>query len=300
MRRCAPRGRSFVWLLLGLVGLLSRPAQLPAQPPPPPKEASYRLIHAPWERIFELTEGREEYRKMTRDDFFSHVRAVEQALPVPVATGVSLRQATYAARLEGDAFVDGQAHLEIESLQEKLAMFPLAAMNLAIESAAWSLPEAKPATLGSTPRGRLVLLVPHSGTVQLGWSRRATQQRPDELLFSFQLPPTPTSRMELTLPSECILSSPQGIVRAVPRPGDETAGRTTGAPTTLWQVDLGGRQQCQLQVRRTNLATPAAYVHQVDNYRLSEQGVELTAELHLDCPRQPLRNWRCELIRCCD
>ncbi len=289
MKRCPPRCRSFVWLLLGLAGLLSGPAVITAQPPPSPEEVSYRLIHAPWERIFELTEGREEYRKMTREDFFAHVRAVQQALPIPVATGVSLRQATYTARLEGDAFVDGQAEWEIESLPEKLATFPLETMDLAIETAAWTSPEAGPATIGSTPRGELVLLVPQSGTLQLSWSRRAAEQRPDELLFAFQLPPAPTSRMELTLPSEYVLSSPHGIVRAAPRPGEQAADRTTGPPTTVWQVDLGGQQECQLQVRRTNFATPAAYVHQVDNYRLSEQGLELTAELHLDCPERPLR-----------
>ena len=116
----AQRFRRPSWVLLTWIGLICLPAHSFAASSEPARdsgrEITYRLIHAPLEKIFDLTKGKEEYRKMNRDDFFAQVRALQQALPRSVASGVSIRAATYTARLEGTALVEGQAVLEIESL----------------------------------------------------------------------------------------------------------------------------------------------------------------------------------------
>ena len=60
------------------------------------------------------------------------------------------------------------------------------------------------------------------------------------------------------------------------------------APPNIWQIDLGGQHEFQLLLRREGRPPPQAWLHQVGNYTISEQGLELAAELHLDCHQEPL------------
>ncbi len=90
------------------------------------------------------------------------------------------------------------------------------------------------------------------------------------------------------MPAEYTLTSSQGLVQVVPTVAAESPAASPGSPVQLWRIELGGQHELQVQLRRPGSQAPATWLQQVSNYTISEQGLELSAELHLDCQQQPL------------
>ena len=51
----------------------------------------------------------------------------------------------------------------------------------------------------------------------------------------------------------------------------------------VWQIDLGGHRDCQFRLRRRNARPPQVKLRQLTRYSVSEQGLDVTADLSLDC-----------------
>ncbi len=173
--------------------------------------------------------------------------------------------------------------------------FRLGRPNLALSDVRWvDEPAAsREADFGSGAEGEWLLHVPSSGMLQARWTLAPHVANEEELTFHLQLPRCPVTRIELQLPRDYELVSDAGVTRRIELEQDPAAlqsGPAFVTATDLWQVDLGGRQTCQLQLRRGDAPPPQLALRQTTRYTVSEQGLELVADLQLDCDQRELRH----------
>ena len=138
----------------------------------------------------------------------------------PAAVGAQVTWGTYSARLAGDLLVDGQAELRIWHPAGGRAIVRLDPCRLAISEPRWSedgaAADRTAGKFGVGPDGKLALRVANSGTLRYSWSLRADAGSNDPLAFSFELPPSPSNRLRLTLPAGLMPAVEQGFVAPLP------------------------------------------------------------------------------------
>ena len=175
-------------------------------------------------------------------------------------TEIQLTQAIDPA-IGNDALVAGQALLEIENREKHAVMLSLEPCRLSIDSPRWSggtsdskvsrdrLGGAVPLALGIRANGKLAIRVAESGRLRFGWTLRGQREAGGALTFSLQLPPCPSTRLELLLPPDLIPVADQAIVTPMTNSstGDECATSANEAvsgderPMQRWQIELGDK-----------------------------------------------------------
>ena len=269
---------------LALTSLLLLSGILAAAPNNEPAELSYRLIFAPIEQILQLT--KDELRAVKRDQFDAWIQA-DIGTPQSIAAGVSIVRADYQATFDGNFLINGTANLNISANPSRLTSLSLEPLNLAIRKPTWHREPDRAAELGIQADGRLSVNVGTSDTLHFDWTLAPTEIENGETIFRLQLPRCPINRLRLTLPSSHSLQTDVGVVSQL------TETRSNG--TVLWQVNGGGHAEIVLRLRSNEAPKPLPLIRQANRYTISEQGIELNAELHLDSEETPIHELQLKL-----
>ena len=249
-----------------------------------PTELSYRLIFAPIDQILELTD--DELRAVKRDQFNAWIQTDLNA-PQNIAAGVSINRADYQAIFDGNFLIDGTANLTVASTRATPTSLSLEPLNLAVKNPTWGRGTEQVAEVGIQEDGRLTANVSMSDTFRFDWTLAPTGIENGETIFRLQLPACPINRLQLTIPSSHSLQTDVGVVSQL------TDTRSDG--TALWQVNAGGHSQIVLRLRSNEASHPMPLLRQANSYTISEQGIELNAELHLDSEETPIHELQLKL-----
>lgn len=253
----------------------------------------FRIIRAPSKTIERLATG--EYRPVLRDEFQERLAALSRDFPEQLSQGVAITQANYTGRLEGRRLLVGNARWQVELLADEPRWLSIGTPQLALSDVRWIREEAFPseADFGSLSDGSCLLHVPRSGRLQARWSLTPLSVTDEELTFQLELPPSGISQLDLQVPREFELLPEFGIVRRLELTEDPAAAEISPGSSPaidVWQWDLGGHDRSQLRMRRRDAPPRRPAVRQVNRYAISEQGLELSVDLQLDCDAQPLAN----------
>ena len=240
--------------------------------PAPNRPIIYRRVYVPEDRIGELVGG---YLPMKRAEFAKKIAVLEagqDALP----PGPCIANAEYRARLEGTSLVAGQAALEIVHAGKGASALSLDDCRLAISELTWK--DSQPATLATTPDGKLLLLTDKSDRLSFSWSLHGSKSARGILRFTIDLPACSSNRLVLDLPSGITPHANRGLVRQL-APEDPLSV----ADFTSWRIELGGNTHVTLSLNpETADAGPTILLHEDLTWHFSLTGVRLTAALHLD------------------
>ncbi len=228
---------------------------------------------------------------MRRDEFDERVKALQRQLPVELNQGASLTLANYTARLEGRRLLAGSVVWDVANWQNQPTWLSLGKLNLALADPRWledtqQVADRIDADLGTHVSGDCLLAVPRTGTLQARWTLAPTSTTPDELVFDLHLPACAVSRFDLQIPADFELSVDHGVTRQIRLNQDPAAAQISPASIPaidVWQIDLGGHRKSQIRLRRRNAREPQVKLRQLTRYAISEQGLDVTADLSLDC-----------------
>ncbi len=241
---------------------------------PEPARLDYVLVQGPEERMAEWwPDGTSDHIRVSPGDFREMLQRARQNLPPAV------RSARYEARFENDELVGGQAVLEIDHLGPIEAVLPLSPCNLALGTATWADRDHVLAHLGLAPNGQMELRVPQGGRLDVNWSLRGVRETLGGVAFEIRLPPSPSSRLLLTLPKDRIPVVSAGIVKE-PEEGKH-----------VWEVILGGLNQVRLRIAPKDDPEGHSQLTELREdmlYSLSPGGLELTVKMQFDVLGQPL------------
>lgn len=268
---------------LALMPLATSHAQAPSE------LLEFRRVFVPSDKLEKLTAG---YLPVKEEEFRQLLSAAVATASEPGAASVRLIEATYAARLEQSNLVDGSARLTIAHENADDAILSLAPCSLAIRSAEWSA-DGSAARLGTDPAGKLAVVVEgdakaaaksQASELRFGWSLRGARDPASALVFQLQLPPCPSSRVELSLPSDVTPVVSAGVVTRGEAEADANRRR--------WVIELGGRTQTTLTIisdevvsRRQRFCLQRTLM----SYQLSPAALAADLEVELDIYREPVR-----------
>lgn len=236
------------------------------------------------------------YQPYLRDEFdqkIKTIRSKEIARDAPLDARIV--HASYSARLVNDELVGGTAELTIIHSAGDPAVVPMGPCGLAIEDLAWQAHVSEEPTegaangpsaakMGLDDAGRVIALVKTSGVLQFNWSLRGQRETPDELVFGVQLPASPANRLKLEVPVGFEPTLQRGIVSEDPDRADDEAYRR-------WSIELGGNNSTDLRIVPSDGEEEAqrlVFLRQQTTYRLSQTGVDVLADLHLDVQNESL------------
>jgi hypothetical protein len=252
-----------------------------------PQEAvplRFRRIYAPADHPEAWPRQQMPYFPMQPDDFEQLVRQARRTARVgdaPLSVGIASAQ--YKARLVGDDLVDGEATLQVIHTSSRRARLCLEPCGLAISRAAWDAEGRQPATLGQGPDDKLGVLVDRPGRLQLNWSQRGKRDAQGTIEFSLELPRSPSTRLTLELPENVTPLADFGII---------TKEAASGDAVRRWRIELGGHARVQLRLTptaRLESRRQQPRVRQSLVYDFTLHGLELSAQLQIDVPDEPLR-----------
>ncbi|HEY2759336.1 MAG TPA: hypothetical protein VGI75_01295, partial [Pirellulales bacterium] len=184
-----------------------------------------------------------------------------------------LMRATYWARVDRDELVDGRLEWEFGHRGTKQEVVVLGKCGFALSDLQWT-DAAEEAVVGNDEHGRLVALVDHSGTIAGRWSMRGRQDGDGLQRFELTTPSCGLSILNLTLPD--------GIKPAVDH-GVVTGSTDANGGGKVWRIELGGSDRTCLKiiVAPGSRSAKTIAVHENATYRLSEHGLELTADFEM-------------------
>lgn len=280
---------------LGPAGVAQWATPAAAQESPAPEAAAvlkFRRIYAPEDDVALWPRANVRYLPIEPAEF-EELAATIRSVPSTADTSAaaSLAEANYAARLQGDALVDGTSRIQVDHAVEGAALVPLDPCNLAIGDAQWSGAESL-AMVGLDSDGRLAVLVREADQLELAWSLRGTRDAAGTLSFTVELPRCPASTLELELPAEMNLTADRGVVtsHAVEPPAVED--QVAAAPTRRWRVVLGGVGRVTLEISPQQIGGRAyePIVREAVTYEVSTRAVDISSQLRLDVQHEPLRS----------
>ncbi len=247
----------------------------------------YARVFVPVDRLSleQCTDADVRYMPVPPEEFERLVSLAEAAAGRDGRAGaVAIVSARYAAKLEGDALVGGEARLEIVHSGDEPVLLPLAPCGLAIGRPTWDGPEEEtPAQVGLAPEGGLAVLVERSGRLQLGWSLRGHCDSTDVIAFPWEAPASAASHLVLDLPQDLAPNAEEAVV-VEEGPGE--------AGTRRWRVEIGSRRRIGLRVTPRDGAReglPSTRLRQATQYQFSLEALDVHANLELDVHGAPLR-----------
>ena len=242
----------------------------------------FRRVYAPLDRLSEWPAGSTVYKPINANDF---ERLVTRFLGPPTDTTLAqIVSSKYTAHLQGADLLVGEVTMEVRSRSDRPVMMPIMPCEIALADPEWE-DEAgrRPAQMGLDSENRMVLLVGKSGKLHCRWSLRGRRDTGGQLKFQFQLPPSLTKKLILTLPDSLQPDFRDGFVS--PRVD-------TKSDQKIWEIDIPGRNRLQMRIVR-NAANGVEgrfnLLKQALTYSLSMRGLQLDAELTLGVYREPLK-----------
>lgn len=192
-----------------------------------------------------------------------------------------IQEATYTATLDGDHLIDGRLKYYLHCSRNEPGFIDLSKLHLAIHDLKWGDQDA---VWGLAPDQQTMLLVDHFGEPLSGqWSLKG-RQLPHRTEFSFQLPETVVSRVQLKVPRGMVLTTSVGYVSG------PTKSDVEGFD--LWQIELGGQSQFQAVIHQNeklkNTPTQILY-HQFAQVGIREDGLRLREDFQIEVLNQPVR-----------
>ena len=153
--------------------LLEGVCQIAQTPPSETEDAvagiHLRRLYVPEKYLEQLLTS--DHMTVGREDFGELLSSFVDS-PKPhrnIDASVHLLRSTYFARFDGQSLVDGKAQLEFE-LKGPQALYRLQPLGLAIQQPQWQGTSGESAVLGVGPLGDIMLQVPHTATLEFGWS----------------------------------------------------------------------------------------------------------------------------------
>ena len=186
-----------------------------------------------------------------------------------------LTRASYWARVDQDELVDGRLEWVFDHHGAKQETVVLGKCGYALAEFEWQGGERQTAVVGNDEQGRLLAVVDRSGTIVARWSLRGIRAADGSLQFDLSTPSCALSVLNLTLPDGTKPVVDHGIV---------TELAETKAGEKAWRIEFGGSERTTLKIAgvAANTATVSnVAVHEKATYRLSEHGVELTADFEM-------------------
>ncbi len=245
----------------------------------------FRRVFVPADRLEDWPRGKTKYLPIEADRFERLLSAVDTTTQTAGAlASVRLETARYHARLQGNRLTGGKATLDVVHAADSPVMLLLGSCNLTIAKSSWVGSSGVDAVLGVGIDDKLRLLVQRSGQLQLDWSTAGVAEADKQVRFDLDLPPCPSSHLELELPAGLtpIVEGSCGIV---------------GEPTAVddgwyrWPIELGGHHRCALHVAPAaapNRHAETALVRESLSYDFSRQGVSVSAKLKLLAADEPV------------
>ena len=243
-------------------------------------------IYAPADRLKDWPFGPARYVPIEAADFEQLWEAAQMAgAAAPRSSDARITAARYMARLGDEPFLSGEAVLEVVYQGKTPAMVPLDPCGLTIGEAQWieHAGKPRPAAVGLRPDGTLAVLAEGSGELHFPWSLRGQRGNSGAVAFRIQWPQCISNCLTLDLPGALRPSVDHGIA-------SETSGGREGY--RRWQIDCGGYSHVELRLIAAAATGPTVepmLLRQSLVYDFSLRGVDLSAQVQLDVPEQPLR-----------
>lgn len=197
-----------------------------------------------------------------------------------------IQEATYAATLKGDLLIDGRLEYVLHCSRNEPGFINLSKLNLAIHELKWGQQDA---VWGLAPDQQTLLLVDHFDETLAGqWSLKG-RQLPQRTEFTFQLPETVVSRVQLNVPKGMALTTSVGYVSG-PLKSDLP-------DYELWQIELGGQSEFQAVIYEAEKQknTPAQILyHQFAQVGIREDGLRLREDFQIEVLNQPIQKLKFE------
>jgi hypothetical protein len=255
----------------------------------------FRRVMVPESQLNQAAEPGVKYAPLPRAEFEQLVELLRSHAKDPTtAAAARIRQTKLSARWGDDNVLAGVATLEIERSPnpngrgggDPGALLPLNPCGLAASRPRW-LPGESPqrfadATWGLDSGGQMAVLVNRSGSLQFDWTLRGTREPGGGWRYNFELPLAPSSSLELDLPSTLQLRTKSGIV---------VQSSAVDGNRRRWQLALGGHNRfwVLLSSPEEDRGLQRVALRQSHTYNLSSRELELTSQLSLDVPQEPLR-----------
>lgn len=185
-----------------------------------------------------------------------------------------LQEATYTATLKGDQLVDGRLEYVLHSSRNEPGFINLSKLNLAVHDLKW---QTHAAVWGLAPDQKTMLLVDHFDQNLLGKWNLKGRQLPQRTEFSFRLPETVVSRVQLNVPRGMILTTSAGYVSG--------PSKSTLADHDLWQIELGGQSEFQAVIYQSDRGqqSPGQILyHQFAQVGIREDGLRLREDFQIE------------------
>ena len=273
-----------------IVALMAR-SSAAVEPPADADVPAYRRVFVPEAQIENglWTQGylpidATEFRRLTET---VHARAIGS----PGAAAAEIEVAEYTATLvDGDVLV-GTAVMQLAQPAKSAPVLErwllLAPCSFALADARWE-GAASAAMLGTGRDGVLRVKADH-GRLRCTWSLRAQRSASGAIVFPFELPRAPTTRLSIDAPSNLELMADRGIAGSSPGPA---------ADTTRWTFELGGLNTLSLRAVTEGNARERrslTLLRQSSTYEMSSRGVNLSTQLKLDIHSEALQRLSLDL-----
>jgi hypothetical protein len=242
-----------------------------------------RIAVSPEQLTKELARFKQgDWIRLPRDDFEARVRRGAQAVAARKTVARVVR-AHYLAELADQDLTLGHGEWVVDNPGDGAAPLPLTSLSLALSHCAWE--DGRAAVVGDLDGKGLAVHVDEPGLASLffDWSCRGSVT-PQGLKFDIRLPPCPQTTLELKLPADAwpALPAKSGLLT-----GPHDAG---AAGKKLWKLQVAGKAQVELTVRRVQSGPPPALFYQVQTRQLiAPDRTVAEYEFQMDIPHGSVR-----------
>ncbi|MEZ6119177.1 MAG: hypothetical protein R3C28_21765 [Pirellulaceae bacterium] len=259
--------RRLRWMLVGLLSVVCVVSAM-AQETTAPKR--FRRVFVPDERL--PTVIQRQYLPFPQERFDRIVQLAENQMPGSALRTTRITDARFTGSVSNNALV-GSAVFEIHHNNMMAREISLFADNVRFHELRWS--DGRPAQWGTDSRGRPVLVVEQSGTVECMWQTPLSENA-NMMFVDFTFPAS--KRAELTIDDSQDLASNVAMVDGVVIKAPESA--STG--TTVFRPNGQGRLRFRFWANDQPLQTNDIFLTQSNQYRVAETGIESTSVMRLD------------------
>ncbi|MBR5627240.1 MAG: hypothetical protein IKW74_06430, partial [Thermoguttaceae bacterium] len=231
----------------------------------------YRFWMAPAEKIEQWPWDNQKYYPVHSDVFNQWVqqtqennRSFQEEQPER-----QIREIHLTARLEGNCLIDGLGTFRTTPNVKTVTPLPLEPFSFYCPGIL--RPDGTWLYMGLYPDGKIYLTNPTGDTFTFPWTKQGKTAPNGDIIFDFDLVPSPVTELSLTVPRQYRLSSSTGILKSK---------NTKDDGFQEWQLNLGSNHHVRLTVSPdtpiTDLQSRIGYRQKI-SYRFSLYGTEVVS-----------------------